>query len=266
MTAAEIADALHRRYGGTSQGHDDEKYIRIEEARAGAGLDGGGGRCDFLAICTWPSQGLELIGHEIKVSRADWRKELESQHKAETFARFCRRWYVVTPSALAAQIKHEVPETWGLLSVSDAGRVTEVIAAPVRKDVKDVPKTWWVGWMTGIDRTHKRAFPPKLAAAMKDERDKFDANLEHEVAKRHHAQASRLEALENNVRSVKEATGIDLAHSQTRFHMEALKRVWAVTKDTHLNLDYLIRQLNSAATDLAALMTVMNGDDRPSAQ
>ena len=77
----------------------------------------GGGiqrRCDALAMNLWPSRGLELHGFEIKVSRADFLRELKDPEKAEKIAKYCDRWWLVVASADIVQ-EGELPPAWGLL-------------------------------------------------------------------------------------------------------------------------------------------------------
>lgn len=247
MRARDVKDALHGRYNKPSQGRQGERYVCIEEARSGAGFDGNNGQCDFLAINTWKSRGMELIGHEVKVSASDWKAELADPAKAERFARFCRRWYVAAPSALASKIKHEVPPAWGLLSVSDAGRVTETVK-PKPRDPADVPAWWWVGWLAQVDRQHKRRLPQLIRQGMADEAEKI-----REEAKRHAEQSNRWQseqaaALQTKIDEVKKATGIDLRHA-FKHDLERLRVAWTMARDAP-NLDGLALNLRRAADAL----------------
>lgn len=84
--------------------------------------------CDWLAMSLWPSRGLELIGIECKVSRADWIKELKQPEKAEAIARFCDRWYLAVGDSDIVK-PGELPTNWGLL-VAKGGKIhTEKEAA-----------------------------------------------------------------------------------------------------------------------------------------
>ncbi len=227
-TARDVADALHNRYAKPSQGRPGEQYVCIEEARSGAGFQGNNGQCDFLAINTWQSRGMELIGHEIKVSMSDWKVELANPAKAERFARFCRRWYVAAPSVLAKEIKHEIPAAWGLLSVSASGRVTETVK-PTPREPDEVPAWWWVGWLAQIDRQHKRRLPQMIREGMEGERERMREEAERSAAQRHRYQAERVEKLTENVEHLKEATGIDLRHAW-KHDLEELRRAWLLTR------------------------------------
>ena len=83
---------------------------------------------DAIAMSLWPSLGLELHGFEFKTSRADWLRELKDPSKAETFKRFCDRWFLVTTSRETVR-PGELPEGWGWLVVS-SGRLFTITAGP----------------------------------------------------------------------------------------------------------------------------------------
>jgi len=70
---------------------------------------------DAIALSLWPSRGVYLAGIEIKISRGDWKRELDEPAKAAELQRFCRYWWIATPPKLV-EIS-ELPETWGLLEV-----------------------------------------------------------------------------------------------------------------------------------------------------
>lgn len=246
-TAADIKDALHRRYNKPSQGREGEQWICLEEARSGAGFKGNDGQCDFLAINTWQSRGMELIGHEVKVSMADWKHELAQPEKAERFARYCRRWFVAVPSALASRIKDEVPPAWGLLSVSDTGRVMELRRAPSREP-ESVPAWWWVGWLAQVDRQHKRRLPQLVRDGMAEERKTIESRIEAEVAARRGYAEERDEALRSNAVALKKATGIDLQHAWSG-NFTKLGEAWTLMQRTG-SLETLADQLRRAADAL----------------
>lgn len=92
-------------------------YPEVRSA-PGAGVEGIR-VADAVAVSLWPSRGLEVRGFEVKVSRNDWLRERKQPDKAETIARFCARWYLVTPAPRKDVITSldELPEGWGLIEV-----------------------------------------------------------------------------------------------------------------------------------------------------
>ena len=90
-------------------------YAFISEFRGGTGWERES-RADALAMNTWPSEGLELIGFELKTSRRDWLKELKNQDKCEPIKQFCDRWYVVyDEQRIVRDWEDKIPEDWGLM-------------------------------------------------------------------------------------------------------------------------------------------------------
>lgn len=120
MTAAEILDAL-------IAGCDDTMIWASELA-----LSSGARRCDFWTIAPWQSKGYLATAYEIKVSRADFRRDThEKQREARLFS---DRFYYVTPTGLLKT--SEVPDWAGLIEIGE-GKTRIVVPAPLRD--KDAP-------------------------------------------------------------------------------------------------------------------------------
>lgn len=252
IDAVGIIDALDRKYGQKANTQQaQEKWVTIAEARSGAGFDGNRRQCDYLAINTWQSQGLQLIGHEIKVSMSDWRRELEDPSKAEMFARHCRRWWVVMPSELASQAKPEIPPTWGLMSVSDRGRITETVKAPSQEPM-DVPVWWWIGWLAQLDRTSKRAVTAEVTKKVNEAVAKEREHLDDRVQQRVESRLSVIENLTEQAEALLDATGIDLRRVW-EFQLDRLKQLWAVSSQGSVDLDAVAQRAREAADLLEEL-------------
>lgn len=263
MDARGVKDALHRRYDKPSQGRPGEQYVCIEEARSGAGFSGNAGQCDFLAINTWRSRGMELIGHEVKVSMSDWKAELANPAKAERFARYCRRWYVAVPSALASEIKHEVPPTWGLLSISASGRATETVKPTVREEPDAVPAWWWVGWLAQIDRQHKRRLPHMIREGMDGERERMREEIEQRLTRKAQRESEQIAAVRENADEIQRVTGIDLRFARPH-DLRRLRDAWNLLRELPY-LDGLVRNLRGAADALEAARPIEDDAADPAA-
>jgi hypothetical protein len=107
--------------------YEKEAYVVLEEVSDDAGFNRSRS-ADMIVQGLWPSRGLLLEGIEIKVSRADWIKELRSPEKAETFVRWCDKWWIATGDPAIIQAG-ELPDTWGHLSVVN-GRLKVITPAP----------------------------------------------------------------------------------------------------------------------------------------
>jgi len=120
-TEAEVLAALKARFCAPT-------WALIPHVRNGTGYQRRTTRtADAVAMCLWPSRGLELNGFEVKVSRADWVKELAEPAKAEDICRFCDRWWLAVGDAEIVR-PGELPPTWGLLVPKGAGLVVKVEA------------------------------------------------------------------------------------------------------------------------------------------
>ena len=247
MTARDVKAALRRRYAKPSQGRPDGQYVCIEEARSGAGFDGNNGQCDFLAINTWQSRGMELIGHEVKVSVSDWRAELKQPEKAERFARYCSRWYVAVPSALAKKIRDDVPPAWGLMSVSDAGRVTEIVSAPRRENVETPPAWGWIGWLAQVDREQKAMIPKLVTEALAPERDRLvaegkkDAEREIKWLRQYQTQTG------TKIDEISDALGVNIRYGYVNW--ARVKRAMALTAADN-DIGFVPGRLRAVADEL----------------
>jgi len=72
-------------------------------------------RFDAVAFNCWPSRGMLRLGFEIKVSRADFTKELANHEKRAALEKHCHEvYFVVGPDVCKPR---EIPEPWGLLEV-----------------------------------------------------------------------------------------------------------------------------------------------------
>lgn len=160
-TERDMLDALARRYTKRSQGAND-RWIRAEHVRNGVGFHGyneESGRCndrlglrtaDFIAIDTWEAKGLDVHGHEVKVSRSDWLHELADPAKAEAWKKYCNRWWLVVPDASIVR-DGELPAGWGLLAFR-GDQLHAVRRAPVL-DPKPIPKPIWISLMRSASKT-----------------------------------------------------------------------------------------------------------------
>lgn len=72
-------------------------------------------RADLIVAPLTSTGGLRIIGHEVKVSRADVLTELASPMKHDDWAKYCTHWWlVVSDPALIEGL--DVPDHWGVMS------------------------------------------------------------------------------------------------------------------------------------------------------
>lgn len=128
---AEVTD-MHARDGGSF----------AHEISVNGTWGTGSRRADALYAGFTSASGRILVGHELKVSRSDWRHELDQLDKADTWADACHAWYVVAPSTDIVP-PEELPDGWGLMlppKSSRGKRMRIEVKATVKKDFSP---PWW---------------------------------------------------------------------------------------------------------------------------
>lgn len=128
LSERDMLDLLRARYKQTNPGNGP-RYALAEHVKNAAGFDANR-QADLIAMDLWPgSGGVQLIGHEVKCSRADWLTELKDPSKAEAFKRYMHRWYLVAADAQVFRVE-EVPRDWGIIVRTANGTLRAVRAAP----------------------------------------------------------------------------------------------------------------------------------------
>lgn len=102
------------------------EYALMFEVGSGTGSNNRGW-ADAIAMSLYPSRGLVIHGFEFKVSRGDWKRELNNPDKAEKIAKYCDFWWIVAPDGVVPA--DELPVNWGHILFKD-GKLRTAKAAP----------------------------------------------------------------------------------------------------------------------------------------
>jgi hypothetical protein len=133
MTTAELNDLLHAH------------FIRPEDRlnRAGAGAvyltevtapGNSGRRADAVHIGLWQSRGAGRIDVcELKVSRSDFRRELDKPQKAEAWWPYSTTFSIVSPGVDITP-PEELPPGWGLMVPGPRGRRFKTVVKPEERE------------------------------------------------------------------------------------------------------------------------------------
>jgi hypothetical protein len=147
MTEAAVTDALHARY---SQVHGNgRRYAVAAGVRSHAGFDARR-TADYVAMDLWPSKGLALHGHEIKVSRSDWLRELKEPEKAAEFIPWMNHWWLVASDPRIVR-DGELPDGWGLMVMR--GPLLVVVRKAPRRDAKPLTPTRLAALLRAVAQT-----------------------------------------------------------------------------------------------------------------
>ena len=226
ITTPMIRDLLRKRYAGL-------QWFLAFEVREAAGYQKATHRtADAIAMNVWPSQGHVIHGFEIKVSRADWRKELEDPDKAAAMQALCDYWWLVAPAKVAEL--SEIPPTWGFMQAA-ATRLNIVRDAPLLGPLGTRPMDRSFVAMLVRNRS---AEDPEVKEALEKIRRQHEKELERRVEHRvsmDEAEYRRLkEWREAFLRALGEdgrATVLNAIDSRTPEQAaERLRRAWRLVK------------------------------------
>ncbi|MFJ1765036.1 hypothetical protein ACIOD2_32245 [Amycolatopsis sp. NPDC088138] len=158
MTERDVLDLLNLRYGKLAG--NGARYVGAEHVRSAAGFDALR-TADYIAMDLWPSKGLALHGHEVKVSRSDWLAELKQPEKSAEFTPYMTFWWLVVSDRSVVR-DGELPDGWGLL---EPGYPDLRIVKPARKNPapEPLPRTMLAALLRATARTARasegRAIP-----------------------------------------------------------------------------------------------------------
>lgn len=137
-TERQMLDLLHRRYRQTNPGNGP-RYVCAEHVKNAAGFYASR-VLDMVVMDLWPSSGNALHGHEVKVSRSDWLRELADPLKADAFRPYLDYFWVVVPDPAIVRVD-ELPFGWGLIaSTSDCGALRVRVNAFQLAEPKHMPR------------------------------------------------------------------------------------------------------------------------------
>jgi len=94
---------------------------------------------DGIAIGLYGSKGLEVLGFEVKVSRSDWRAEMEHPEKSREFLTYCDSWYLVVADQ-SIVLPGEAPKEWGIMAPNKRGTGLRISSMPSQLKPKPLPR------------------------------------------------------------------------------------------------------------------------------
>jgi hypothetical protein len=249
--------------------YDDQKgaWVYLTEVRNATGYKANSA-VDALALSLWPSRGIELHGHEIKVSRGDWLRELKDVTKSQPIQRYCDRWWLVVGDPDIVQ-PGELPPTWGLMAVK-GGRLVAVKEAPKLEREEWSPTfvaAFFRGFMKDIDHGWVRKdIHAKLEQQLRDLDPEIEARVQERLAQeRRRSEDGANERLRESLARFEEVVGQPLDRYNGE-RLGELVKLAQVIRDAgaHRTLTYAINQAELVVGRLRAAQTameVMNPDN-----
>lgn len=178
------------------------EWVTLWEVRDDAGFRARRS-ADAVAINTWPSRGLQIVGVEVKVSRSDWLRELKDPEKSAPIQRYCDTWWVATIDETIAKVD-EIPATWGLL-VLDGKALRVAKHAPALQ-----PEAPTLGFVATLLRNATKGLVPeaKVDEAVEEKLQRHvEMNRDHS-ARRAEENERELKALRTRVGEFEKASGL----------------------------------------------------------
>lgn len=115
MNTAQLLEALRSHY--LKPGEPRQGSVILTEVTAPNRTN----RADAIHVGLWASRGYTVDVHELKVSRADFQRELDKPAKAEAWWRHSNTFWIVAPHESIAP-PELLPHGWGLMVPGTRGR------------------------------------------------------------------------------------------------------------------------------------------------
>lgn len=176
----------------------------------GGGPGAGSGGCDAIYVGFTSSSGRLLVGHELKVSRADWLNELNKPGKADGWADNCHQWWLVVNDPAIVH-EGELPAGWGLMSPGRSKTRMQVHTAAETKGREHVPS--WVAVrsiMARQDTLRANAIAKGRADAVDKARADVNKQVAEAVERRMAVAAPDAAQLSDRLKAVETALGANL--------------------------------------------------------
>ena len=244
-TEADILALIHATWGSVpSQGHGT-RYIVAEHVNDGAGF-GYGRTLDAVILDTWPSKGLALHGIEVKVTTADFRRELQDPNKAQAFADYLDMFSIAAPAGIVDLSL--LPSKWGLYCPDGSGKLRARRKALYLHE-PDADRTV-------ADRSFMAAFCRALqqrslsARLLEEARQKAVEQTTERLETKYADDRERAERLTKHVAEFEEASGITIGEYRYGNPKQIGEAVYLVLSGVE---SWRIQRLRKDAADLLAV-------------
>lgn len=175
MNAADVRAAIQSHFGSGG-----EQYAVLFEVRNGTAWRANRS-VDAVVMSLWPSLGMELWGMEIKISRGDWRREMDHPAKASEVFDYFDRWFLVAPENVATH--DELPQPWGWF-VPTVDGLRKVRDAAKNPNVKAVDRHFLGALLRRVAKTDDAFTEAAIRSALESQRQVYDADVEKRVLER----------------------------------------------------------------------------------
>ena len=149
MTESDVLALLKERYDWSVTQMEWVFFALLRTATGYGTLLGDVRTMDGWALNCWPSQDFRSIAFEVKLTKGDFKKEMDEPKKRVPAMRLSNQFYFVAPRGVLAPM--EIPEDCGLMVVQD-GKLRQLKEAP-RRDRDDLPMEFVASILRDVKRT-----------------------------------------------------------------------------------------------------------------
>lgn len=221
---------------------------------------------DAVIMSLWPSRGLELHGVEIKISRADWKREAADPAKAEAIARYCDRWYVHTAPGVVDDLS-DLPPAWGLREFD--GRAWRTIREAAKNEPEPVTRSFLAALLRRADETMRLMINEATREArdmVSDEIEKHRQTRNREIEE---AAARRTAHLDDKAKNFETFEAVFGANSLANWgvdHAALGRAAKALSECGKRGYSPLAQRLRAAADEIEALAALVDSPPAETAE
>lgn len=165
-------------------------------------------RADAIAFGLWASVGHFVDGFELKVSRADWLREVKQVEKADPFVARCDRWWLVTSSPSIAKLE-EIPACWGWMAATKSGLRVQRPATRLPQPADGAMQRMFVLGILRMAQEHN-ADPEAHRRALDTQAQEHQRNIEERVRRAVESANRKLPELQAKIEHAEKEVGLKL--------------------------------------------------------
>ena len=214
---------------------------------------------DAVIMSLWPSRGLELHGVEIKISRADWKREAADPTKAEAIARYCDRWYIHTAPGVVDDLS-ALPPAWGLREFN--GKTWRTIREAAKNDPEPMTRSFLAALLRRADDTMRlmineatKEARDQASAEVRKHRESYISDVEKAATRR----TALLEEKAKNFEAFEAAFGADSLANWSVNHAALGRAARILSECGKGGYTPLAQRLRAAADEIEAITALVDG-------
>ena len=209
VSAKHLLEMLRGHYIKAGSGDLPGGIFLTEVSVNGSAFHVGGSRADAIFVGFTSTSGRMLVGHEVKASRADWLRELQSPGKADFWCDQCHEWWIVAPPGVVSP--DELPPGWGLMLPPATARSRRMRVKVRATKHPDRTPSWDA--VRSVMARYDTLRAQEILEARKSISDKayedFNERVDERIRRDLGHKSTRVEELEAVLKSVCDAMGVE---------------------------------------------------------